>query len=104
MDFKGWTDLDTRQWWIAVVAIAGSLLVGAGTAGRTTTAIIAAGALIWGIGEWIQHPFQQFRKDGQIGNRYTRVQSLFGIAFNLIGIATVILAVIRFWRLGGSLF
>jgi hypothetical protein len=79
MDFKGWGDLDTRQWWLAILAVSGPLLIRAGATGRITTSLIAAKVFVWGIGEWVQHPIQQFRKDGFNGTRYPRVWSLFGV-------------------------
>jgi hypothetical protein len=103
MDFKGWGDLDTRQWWLAVLVIAGPLLVGAGATGHLTTTIIAAGAVTWAFGEWTQHPYQQFRRDGREGNHYHRVWSIFGVALNALGIALILFAVYRFWKLGGSI-
>ncbi|WP_338821498.1 hypothetical protein WDM22_22610 [Bradyrhizobium septentrionale] len=103
MDFKGWDDLDTRQWWIAVLVVAGPLLIGAESTGHTTTAIVAAGAVVWAIGEWIQHPFQQFRRDGLIGSTYHRKWHPFGFLLNLIGIAVVVWGIYRFWKLGGAL-
>jgi hypothetical protein len=101
MDFKGWGDLDTRQWWLAVLVIAGPLLIGAGSTGHVTTAMIAAGATVWAVGEWVQHPYQQFKKDGFVGNYYNRVWSVFGVGLNIVGIALVAFAIYRFDRLGG---
>jgi hypothetical protein len=83
MDFKGWGDLDTRQWWLAVLVIAGSLLIGAGSTGHITVATIAAGVVAWAFGEWGQHPFQQFRKDGHIGSHYNRSWNVFGTMLNV---------------------
>lgn len=95
-NFKGWGDLDTRQWWIGVLVIAGPLLIGSGATGHITTALIAGGATVWAFGEWVQHPYQQFRKDGQVGNSYKRVWSTFGVALNIIGILVIGFAVLRF--------
>jgi hypothetical protein len=103
MDFKGWGDLDTRQWWLAVLAIAGPLLIGAGSTGHITVTIIAAGVITWAIGEWIQHPYQQFKKDGYVGSHYRRVWSAFGVALDVVGIALVALAAYRFWKFGGPI-
>jgi hypothetical protein len=101
MDFKGWGDLDTRQWWLAVLVIAGPLLIGAGSTGHVTVAIIAAGVVTWAFGEWVQHPFQQFIKNGHTGNHYHRSWNVFGTVLNIIGIALVVFAIYRFWKLGG---
>jgi len=101
MDFKGWGDLDTRQWWLGVLVIAGPLLIGAGSTGHFTVAIVAAGAVAWAFGEWVQHPFRQFRKDGQVGSHYHRSWNVFGTVLNIVGIFLVVFAVYRFWKLGG---
>jgi hypothetical protein len=103
MDFKGWGDLDTRQWWLAVVTIGGALLIGAVPTGHITVAIIAAGVVTWAFGEWIQHPYQQFRKDGYVGNSYRRIWSVAGTALNVAGIGLVVWAIYRYWKLGGFL-
>ena len=68
MDTKGWGGLDTRQWWFAVLVIAGPSLIAALSTGRENVAIIAAGVVTWAFGEWHQHPYQQFRKGGHIGD------------------------------------
>jgi len=104
MDTKGWGDLDTRQWWFGVLVIAGSAFIAAVTTGRATLAIVTAGTVVWAIGEWIQHPFQQFRKDGLIGSTYKRIWSVSGVLLDIFGIGLVVFGVLRFWSLGGRLF
>lgn len=103
MDLKGWGDLDTRQWWLGVLVVAGPLLIGAGSTGHVTTALIAAGAFVWGVGEWVQHPYQQIQKGLILGSTYRRRWNFFGVVLNIIGIALVVFAVYRFWKLGGRL-
>lgn len=104
MDSKGWDGLDTRQWWFGVLVIAGPAFVAAVTTGRATLAIVTAGVVVWAIGEWVQHPYQQFRRDGIIGNSYHRRWNVFGTLLDLSGIGLVALGIFRFWRLGGVLF
>jgi hypothetical protein len=77
--------------------------VGAGSTGHVTTAIVAVGAVVWAVGEWIQHPFWQFRRDGHVGSRYRRVWNPLEVTFDLIGITLVVWAIYRFWKLDGSL-
>jgi hypothetical protein len=101
MDFKGWVDLDTRQWWLGVLVIAGPLLIGAGSTGHVAVAIIAAGVVTWAIGEWVQHPVQHFTRGGHTGNHYHRLWNVFGTALNIVGIGLITFAVYRFWKLGG---
>jgi hypothetical protein len=87
-----------------VLTIAGPLLIGAGSTGHVTVAIIAAGVIVWAFGEWVQHPYQQFQRDGYLGTHYHRVWSAFGVALiNIIGIALVVLGVYRFWKFGGPI-
>jgi hypothetical protein len=104
METNEWSGLDTRQWWFGVLVIAGPTLVAAVYAGRTTLTIIGTGVVAWAFGEWIQHPYQQFRKDGHIGDAYHRRWSVFGVLLNALGIGLVLLGTYRFWKLGGLLF
>lgn len=103
MDFKGWEDLDTRQWWIAALLVSGSLLVGAASTGHTTTTIIAAGAVVWSIAEWIQHPYQVSISNGMKITAYHRRWSPFGTVLDIVGIGIILFALVRYVRLGGRL-
>lgn len=102
MEGKGWADLDTRQWWFGVLVVAGPALVAAVSTGRDNVAIISVGVLVWAFGEWVQHPYQQFRKDGLIGNTYKRRWNVFGVILNILGIALVILGICRIYKINGS--
>lgn len=100
MESKGWGGLDTRQWWFGVLVIAGPALVAALSTHQDNAAIIAAGVITWAVGEWIQHPFQQFRAGGAMGDKYTRIWSVFGVILDVVGICLVALGVYRIWKFG----
>ena|ERR1700688_3701970 len=97
MEMKGWGDLDTRQWWIGVIVIAGPCLVAALSTGRDNAAIIAAGVVVWAFGEWVQHPFQQSQRGGYVVSSYKRHLNLFGTVLNLIGVGLIIFGAYRYW-------
>jgi hypothetical protein len=94
MEAKGWGGLDTRQWWFGVLVIAGPTLVAAVSAGRTNIVIIAAGIVTWAFAEWIQHPYQQFQRNGHIGDKYNRVWSVHGAMLDLVGIFVVAIGIV----------
>jgi hypothetical protein len=98
MDTKGWGGLDTRQWWFGVLVIVGPTLIAAVSTGRDNVAIIAAGVVTWAVAEWIQHPYQQFRKDGRVGDKYTRIWSAFGTALDIVGFGLVVLGIYRIFK------
>jgi hypothetical protein len=104
MEAKGWGGLDTRQWWFGVLVIAGPSLVAALSTGRENVAIIAAGVITWAFGEWNQHPYQVFRKDGHIGDRYERRANIFGTALNIISVSLVVFGIYRIWKFGAPIF
>lgn len=104
MDTKGWGGLDTRQWWFGALVIAGPTLIAAVSTSRDNLAIIAAGVCAWAFGEWMQHPFQQFRKNGLIGDAYHRRWNVIGTILDVIGVGLVVLGVYRIWKFGGPVF
>jgi hypothetical protein len=63
-------------------------------------AIIAAGVVTWAFGEWIQHPYQMFRKDGYIGDKYQRRAGVLRTTLNVIGGGLVMLGLCRIWKFG----
>lgn len=104
MESKGWSGLDTRQWWFAVLLIAGLSLIAALSTGRDSVAIIAAGVVVWAFGEWMQHPIQMFRKGGHVGDSYARIWHPFGGLLDIVGFALVALGIYRIWKFGGPIF
>jgi hypothetical protein len=98
MKTKGWRDLDTRQWWFGVLVIAGPTLIAAVYTSHTNTVIIAAGVVTWAFGEWIQHPYQQFQRNGHVGNKYDRVWNVPGATLNVLGILAIAVGVARAMR------
>lgn len=85
------------DYWYKVLIVAGAfvfLLNGGGLLPAYptgATAMLSAGVFLWGIGEWINHPYQEVltldpygRPTGKISG-YRRNPKIIGIAFDIAG-------------------
>lgn len=58
--------------------------------------LISLGCILFGLGEWINHPYQEIIVPGGKISGYPRKNKVGGIVFDIIGIIFVIFGVIKF--------
>ncbi|EOZ4638810.1 hypothetical protein ACQRKX_001757 [Enterobacter cloacae] len=93
--------------WYKVIIIVGAfifLLNGAGLLPAyptAATACISAGAFFWGLGEWINHPYQEMlildsfdRPNGKLSGRPRNAKPL-GVTFDIVGFALMVFGIIK---------
>ncbi|EAA3032893.1 hypothetical protein DJ138_14470 [Salmonella enterica] len=68
------------------------------------TGLISLGCALWGVGEWINHPYQEVLIPGVFGrpsgklSGYPRKVSLAGIAFDVIGGALIVFGIVKLFQ------
>ncbi len=87
--------LKIDSWYKALIAASLVVLIAALTANRNDVALIAAGALIFGFGEWINHPKRSGVVPGYIITSTARDASAFGLLLDGAGIALVLFGAYR---------
>jgi hypothetical protein len=85
------SSLKLKYWYHALIAISFSIFLsnGFGLLERyptTPTALVSLGSLIFGLGEWLNHPFQTKIINGLIGHGHARRANFCGSALGLIGL------------------
>ena len=79
-------EFDSRHWWI-LVAIAGALIAVASSPVKFVPGfIIGLALLLFGVGQWIDHPLLSGIGHGFKTTRYSWRPSVFGVALSLGGI------------------
>jgi hypothetical protein len=89
--------IEPRDRWLAVVVSIGPLIPVAVVTGHLTLASIAAGIVVWALGELCDEHRLELESPAI---EYQRVISTFRIAFNLAGLFLFSLAAYRFMRFG----
>jgi hypothetical protein len=89
-------DLHGQHRWLAMLAVAGLILIGAGATGHITLASFAAGMVAWACGELAHYQHGSAGPSADL----QRVASGLGVALNLFGLTLVALAFYRFWKYG----
>lgn len=68
------------------------------------TGLISLGCALWGVGEWINHPYQEVLIPGVFGrpsgklSGYPRKVSLAGIAFDVIGGVLIVFGIVKLFQ------
>ncbi len=94
------------HWYKVMIGIGGFvfLLNGAGLLPAYptgATALIAIGVFLWGIGEWINHPYQEILLPGNFGQAiaklsgHPRKASGLGIIFDVIGLGSIAFGIFK---------
>lgn len=89
--------IDFDRWYIVVIVIALVVLLACIVARQPTYTLIALGALLYGVGELIQHPRRQTVFPGGILTDRTRQWSVFGTLWNIAGLAAAARGVYLLW-------
>lgn len=89
--------VDFDRWYIAWLVISLVLLIACIAAHERQYSLLALGSLVFGMGELINHPRRQsFHPGFKITDR-SRLNSLFGILLDAIGVALMATAAYRLY-------
>jgi hypothetical protein len=78
-------NFDDRLWWI-LLSVAGGLIAPASiTVSSIPGFLVGLGLLLFGVGQWIDHPVQTRRAGGAIVTGYPWRPTVFGIAISVLG-------------------
>lgn len=89
-------DFDSRHWWI-LAGVAGALVTAASAPVQFIPGfVIGLALLLFGIGQWIDHPLQMQMGHGFTTTRYPWSPTVFG---TLLSILAAILFCFGLWRL-----
>lgn len=89
--------IDFDRWYVVVIVISLVVLLACIVAKQPTYTLIAAGVLLFGLGELIQHPLRQAFVPGGIMNIRTRKWSVFGALWNIAGLAAAAYGIYLLW-------
>lgn len=84
-----------NAWYKALTAIAGAVLVAAVATQQNNITIIALGASVVGVGEWINHPRRVEFRPGMKITTSSRMNTLPGSIIDVLGAAIIIFGVGR---------
>lgn len=99
----GYMTFNVADEWYKAVLAAGVVLAGAAVAvGHDSLLICGLGLIFWGIGEFINHPYQEQIVPGPPGTAYLKIagrsrkQSVFGLLIDAAGAALILFGV---WKM-----
>lgn len=87
--------LAITTWYKAVVAVGALALAAAITASEHAIAIVACGAIIIGVGEWINHPRRISIRGNLKITDVSRETNAVGIAVDLVGLGTILFGIYK---------
>lgn len=95
------SNLKLDHWYIGLIVVSTALLIFCLTANRNAEALMSLGGVVWGFGEWVNHP----QKGGVMPARFNmpaysitstkRDPSLFGWLLDIAGLGLIALGAYR---------
>ncbi|ODT29733.1 MAG: hypothetical protein ABS54_04255 [Hyphomicrobium sp. SCN 65-11] len=97
---SGLEGLQVNTWFKAVIVVSTVVLLAALAAKMANVALVATGTLVFGFGQWINHPKRLGYVPGYKITYTSRYPSFSGVLIELLGLALVFYGIWRLHTLG----
>lgn len=84
-----------KHWFTGWIAVSAAALIGSIAAHERDFALIAVGSLLFGFGQWVNHPVQTGIGHGYITTGYPRSSKPFGLLLEGLGLLVIAIGIYR---------